>query len=91
MYYPTIVRKHHWFTVLNDKIYITAAVIVNLYSKTAIISMMIFVIGQLKLLQDNLMLLTGIIADEDVEIHLKDCIKEHQEIIRYVIFEKKNS
>lgn len=83
VYFPEFIREH-WIVRLNDVLFVYHSVIITIYCKSVIISIMIFVAGQLKMLQENLRILQNITYHEAINVHVQNCIKEHQEIIGLV-------
>ncbi|XP_074040973.1 odorant receptor 10-like [Leptinotarsa decemlineata] len=90
VWYPFDVKKYHWLVFINDLVLLFNALNITVYCKVMIVSMMIFMLSQIKILQ---FLLTSIgkrslenpEMDESIEVNVViSFVERHQQILKLI-------
>lgn len=99
IWYPfDIYNKVYVLTVLTDLTFYFSVVFIHIYNKLTPVTFMLFELGQIEILQNmikcvdknafRLAHLEDIDINEAVLITMRDCVMKHQEIIRYICYQK---
>ncbi|KAJ8944034.1 hypothetical protein NQ314_009566 [Rhamnusium bicolor] len=85
IWYPfDLYNKCYGITLVVDIMFYISAVSVHIFNKISPVSFMIFILGQIKILQEMIRNLQDI-DNKDILKAIIACIKKHQEVIRYFL------
>nr|AUF73043.1 odorant receptor [Anoplophora chinensis] len=89
---PSIIRKYHWLMIVNDIVFFISVINITLYREIIMFAISIFMLGQIKILQQNVRDLEktseevrnsrNVSYDDALLISVVKCAKEHQQVTK---------
>ncbi|CAH1989505.1 unnamed protein product [Acanthoscelides obtectus] len=82
LWYPFDTEKYPWIYSIHDIFFVVVCTILITYDKTTPLTMILFVIARIRILQYKVTNICDTQDSHSITKNIKDCLKDHQEIIR---------
>ncbi|CAH1989503.1 unnamed protein product [Acanthoscelides obtectus] len=82
LWYPFDTEKYPWIYSLHDTFFVVVSSVLITYDKTTPLTMILFVIARIRILQHKVTIICETHDSDTITKNIKDCLKDHQEIIR---------
>nr|CAH7748358.1 unnamed protein product [Callosobruchus chinensis] len=86
LWYPFDTEKYPWGYSIHDTFFVVVCSMLIVYQKTAPLTLILFIIGQIKVVQHKVTVICKEVDPEAVTANIKECLKDHQDVIRLVSF-----
>nr|CAI5846593.1 unnamed protein product [Callosobruchus analis] len=84
LWYPFDTDRYSWACTIYDIFFILITTMLFTYYKTAPLNLILFVIGQIKILQYKVTVICNTLISEEISANIKECLRDHQDVIRLV-------